>query len=270
MPSPFPGMDPYLEKPALWPDVHHELISQIRATLNRQLDRTYYAQIQERVFISTDEDTGRIVLVPDIKVSSQPSGSPSAISAEDRGGQEMSEPLLVETLIDEEIREHFLEVIDTENRRVVTVIEVLSPDNKVSRSQGLESFRKKRTTIMRSRSHWVEIDLLRRGVSLALRKRLRPHDYFVHISPVGLRPSGQVWPIRLSQRLPVIQIPLRGQEKTPLDLQVLLDTSYDHAGYARAIDYTSEPVPPLSKEWKEWADRLLREKGLRGPTEASH
>ena len=38
MPSPFPGMDPCLEKPSLWPDVHHELISEIRATLNRHLD----------------------------------------------------------------------------------------------------------------------------------------------------------------------------------------------------------------------------------------
>jgi hypothetical protein len=27
MPSPFPGMDPYLEAPELWPDVHHRLIS---------------------------------------------------------------------------------------------------------------------------------------------------------------------------------------------------------------------------------------------------
>ena len=48
---------------------------------------------------------------------------------------------------------------------------------------------------MRSRAHWVEIDLLRRGVSLPLRKRIRPHEYFVHVSPVQLRrPVGWVWP----------------------------------------------------------------------------
>ena len=113
-------------------------------------------------------------------------------------------------LVDGEIREHFLEIIDIQDRQVVTVIEILSPDNKVSRSQGLESFRKKRMAIMKSRSHWVEIDLLRRGVSLALRKRIRPHEYFVHISPTWLRPNGHVWPIRLSQQLPVDSSPAPG------------------------------------------------------------
>ncbi len=79
-----------------------------------------------------------------------------------------------------------------------------------------------------------------------------------------------LWPIRLSQRLPVIQIPLRPKDgDTPLDLQAVLDTAYDRAGYARGIDYKKEPVPPLSKEWKEWADRLLREKGLRPPKKAA-
>jgi hypothetical protein len=35
--SPFPGMDPYLESPAIWPDVHHEIISENRATLTPNL-----------------------------------------------------------------------------------------------------------------------------------------------------------------------------------------------------------------------------------------
>ncbi len=63
----------------------------------------------------------------------------------------------------------------------------------------------------------------------------------------------------------MIQVPLRAKESTTLDLQVVLDAAYDRARYGRLIDYTSEPVPPLSKEWKEWADRLLREEGLRPP-----
>ncbi len=173
MPSPFPGMDPYLEKPSLWADVHHELISEIRATLTRQLDPGYYVQIQERVYVSSEDDAGRIVLVPDIKLESQPSGSHGSSLTTDGGGIEITEPILVEMLLDEEIRESFLEVIDMENRQVVTVVEILSPDNKVNRSQGLESFRRSRKSIMKSRSHWVEIDLLRRGVSLAARKRIR-------------------------------------------------------------------------------------------------
>ena len=37
MPSPFPGMDPYLEYPGLWPDVHHNLISDTQDFLAHQL-----------------------------------------------------------------------------------------------------------------------------------------------------------------------------------------------------------------------------------------
>jgi hypothetical protein len=68
-----------------------------------------------------------------------------------------------QTLVDEDIHEPFLEIIDAASRKVVTVLEVLSPTNKVSGSQGLKSFREKRNAIMRSRSHWVEIDLLSGG-----------------------------------------------------------------------------------------------------------
>jgi Protein of unknown function (DUF4058) len=264
MPSPFPGMDPYLEKPFRWPDVHIELISEIRAALNRQLDSSYFAQIQERIYISTEDDPGRVELSPDVQVTSQTSEGRAPTPTGETGTVEIAEPLVLETLLDEEIHEPYLEIIDAESRKVVTVIEVLSPTNKFSRSQGLKSFRRKRNTIMKSRSHWVEIDLLRRGVSLELRKRIRPHEYFVHVSPVHLRTSGWVWPIRLSQRLPVVRIPLRrGDDDARLDLQAVLDTAYDRAGYGRVIDYTKEPIPSLKPPWAEWSDRWLREKGVR-------
>jgi hypothetical protein len=262
-------MDPYLEKPSRWPDVHHELISAIRATLNLQLRPNYYVRIEERVYISTEDDPGRLVLVPDIQVLYQTPGGRPAMQPGDGSSVEIAEPLVLTTLVDEEIREHYLEVIDAEHRKVVAVIEVLSPTNKVSRSRGLKSFRQKRNAIMRSRSHWVEIDLLRRGVSLALRKRIRPHEYFVHVSPSDRRPDGLVWPIRLSQRLPDIRIPLRvGDDHALLDLQAVLETAYDRGGYDAEIDYTKEPDPPLSREWAEWADRWLREKRLRPPQTA--
>jgi hypothetical protein len=75
---------------------------------------------------------------------------------------------------------------------------------------------------------------------------------------------GLVWPIRLPQRLPLIPVPLLpGDKDAPLDLQAVLDTAYDHAGYSTDIDYTKEPVPPLTPSWAEWSDRRLREKGLR-------
>src|SRR5262245_32309231 len=125
MPSPFPGMDPYLEKPSRWPDVHHELISEIRARLNRELGPRYHAEIQERVYISTGDDPGRSILIPDVQVSSPSRGRRLPMPAAPGGGVEIAEPMVLETLIREEIRQPYVEIIHVENRKVITVIEVL-------------------------------------------------------------------------------------------------------------------------------------------------
>jgi Protein of unknown function (DUF4058) len=264
MPSPFPGMDPYLEKPSLWPDVHQELISVIRAALTDLVLPKYFVQIGQRVYLSTGDDPGRTVLVPDVHILPRKGRKRLAARVFDGVGTNVAEPLIVETLIEETIKEHFLEIIDSEKRRVVTVIEVLSPDNKVSGSEGLRSFSQKRLAVMKSKSHWVEIDLLRKGVSVEVRKRIRPHDYFVLVSPVAQRPDGVVWPILLSQRLPVISIPLRAEDKdVRLDLQTVLDTTFDRARYELQIDYSKQPNPRLKPGATEWAHQLLKKKGLR-------
>src|SRR5438876_5561917 len=121
MPSPFSGMDPYLETPALWPDVHHELISEIRAALNPRLRPRYVARVELRVYISDDDDPGRQALVPDVRVET--------------------------TLMDEEIEEAFLKIIHVESEALVTRIEVLSPTNKIRGSRGRASFMAKRNEI---------------------------------------------------------------------------------------------------------------------------
>jgi Protein of unknown function (DUF4058) len=65
MPSPFPGMDPYLEEPGLWPDVHARLIALSSEFLGQALRPKYYVRIEERVYISDENDSGRTVMVPD-------------------------------------------------------------------------------------------------------------------------------------------------------------------------------------------------------------
>ena len=113
-------------------------------------------------------------------------------------------------------------------------------------------------------SHWVEIDLLRKGLPLVAREVLPKGEYFVHLSRVNRRPKGEVWPIRLPQRLPVIAIPLRpGDPDGNLDLQQVLDTAYDRAAYDLEIDYRIEPDPPLAPDETSWAHELLVSKGLR-------
>ncbi len=266
MPSPFPGMDPYLEEPGLWPDVHHALISQIQAELNQRLRPKYHVRVEERVYISDENDPGREVIIPDLRVADAGQDEPRDWAEETAAGYvAVAEPVVLTTLIDDEIHEAFLEVIDRQERMVVTVIEILSPTNKVSGSRGRASYLEKRQEVMTSPSHLVEIDLLRAGVAIHTRELLPPADYYVHVSRKAKRPKGVVWPILLTQRLPVISIPLRPEdEDVPLDLQEVLNTAYDRAAYDLAINYRREPVPPLNEAQQRWAHALLQSHGLRG------
>ncbi|MEO6811123.1 MAG: DUF4058 family protein [Isosphaeraceae bacterium] len=272
MPSPFPGMDPYLEDPRHWSNVHHGLISEIQAQLTARLRPNYYVRVEERVYISDELESDLIVRVPDLQVAPRPGKSKgkgagtAVLDPTEAALVNVAEPVLATTGLDEEVRQAYLNVIDSAQRSVVAVIEVLSPSNKAPGSAGLESFEQKRREIMGSSSHWIEIDLLREGRSLSARRRVAPCEYLVHVSKATQRPSGLLWPIRLFQRLPVVPIPLRPDDPdAPLDLQAVLTTAYDRAGYDLEIDYRADPVPPLSPELAEWSNRWLQEKGLRKP-----
>jgi hypothetical protein len=265
MPSPFPGMDPYLEDPAGWPNLHLNLVAEINATLNRDLRPKYFARAEERVYVSDLDDPGRRVIAPDVLLlQTHARGGKDIGPFESAGASVVADPIVATTWFEEEIREPRVEIVDAARRRVVTVIEVVSPANKVPGSRGRESYRKKRSEVMASRTHWVEIDLLREGQSLPVQELLPPADYLVHVSPVERRPSGLVWPILLPQRLPVIDIPLGdGDPAYRLDLQHILDTMYDRSSYDLSVDYTQDPRPPLPEHYAEWARQVLREKGLR-------
>lgn len=264
MQSPFPGMDPYLEEPALWADVHHGLISGMQEVLNRQLRPHYHVRVEERVYISDEQDPGRKALVPDLKIvdTGHLRSGPLAVDAVEIA---VVEPVVLTTLIEDEIREARLEVIDTKQQAVVTVIELPSPTNKIAGSRGRASYEAKRREVMTSSCHFVEIDLLRAGDHLHTRELLPAAEYYVHVSRKGLRPKGYVWPIRLPQRLPAIGIPLQeGDEDAQLDLQGVLALAYERAAYDLLIDYRSEPpTPPLPPELANWLNELLVGKGLR-------
>lgn len=166
--------------------------------------------------------------------------------------------------MEEEIHEARQEIIDREQRGVVTVIEVMSPTNKTPGARGRESYRQNRREVLDSPSHWVEIDLLRAGVPIVAREHLPPCEYTVHVSRAPRGRRSPVWPIRLTQRLPSIPIPLRPSDPdATLDLQHVLTLAYDRAGYDLDIDYKKEPIPPLPEGLAAWAEELLRGKALR-------
>jgi len=264
MPSPFPGMDPYLEKPSRWPDFHHRFISISSDLLFERLRPKYFVRIEERIYLSDEVLPERPQRIPDIPITFQSQKDLFTLAQHDEGGIAVIEPIVARTMLEDEVHEPRLEIIHHESREVVTVIELLSPANKAKGSSGWVSFEHKRTEIMNSPCHWVEIDLLRGGAGVQTLEALPPHEYLVHLSRDGHRPDGYLWPIRLSQRLPIIPIPLKPEDPDAgLDLQAVLTTAYDRAGYDLDVDYKREPVPPLSPEWAEWSDALLKSKGLR-------
>ncbi|MBI3408853.1 MAG: DUF4058 family protein [Planctomycetes bacterium] len=265
MASPFPGMDPYLESPQLWPDVHHGLISEMQAALNPALRPRYVARVELRVYISDDDDPGREVIIPDVRITKTKRKSErKPKKAKTDSALALVEPLTVPLLLDDEIEEARLEIRQHQSGSLVTVIEVLSPTNKIRGSRGRASFMEKRREILASAVHWVEIDLLRAGQPSVTHPPLVPSDYRLLISRAGEHGQARYWPFSIRQVLPEIDIPLRGKgEHVPLDLAALLNAVYVRGAYDLSIDYRKEPEPPLRPTDAAWADRLLRSKELR-------
>jgi hypothetical protein len=178
----------------------------------------------------------------------------------------VAEPIIIPLLVDDEISEARLEIRHRASNALVTIIEVLSPTNKIRGSRGRASFMEKRRDTLASDVHWVEIDLLRAGEPSVPRPSLPSCDYRLLVSRAGDHLRGQYWPVSVRQPLPTFGIPLRGKDPdVPLDLNAVLRSAYDHGAYDLSIDYRQEPVPPLDDEDAAWADALLREHGLRPP-----
>ena len=264
MPSPFPGMDPYLE--AHWRDVHAGLIIYARDALQGQLPTGLRARAEESVLLETPQGLGAHPLFPDVRVVE----FTSRRDTETRPGAAVAvaEPRLVEAE-PEPFTEPFLEIIDRESgNRVVTVVEFLSPSNK-SPGPNREQYLRKQRDLIASDTNLVEIDLNRFGthtlavpfVHLGLQDRT---PYMVCVRRATRRGKAEIYPMPLWERLPSFRIPLRPDDADVLlDLQSLVDQCYRNGGYEGTLDYAADPDPPLLGGDKVWAGRWLHEKGLR-------
>lgn len=258
MPSPFPGMDPYLEDPGLWPDVHHNIISVTQELLGATLRPNYSVRIEERVYISDESDPGRSLMIPDVMIVDRPRGAAALPSATEGSNVEAAGSFLATTMIEEEIREARIVIIDRFTRQVVTVIEVLSPTNKLPGAHGEANYQEKRLEVMRSPAHLVEIDLLRDGWAIKTSENIPLGDYRVHVLRAEERPQGHSYRIDLPMRLPKIAIPLKpGDADAQLDLQAVLNTVYERAAYDLDVDYRRPAKPPLPAKYEEWARSLV-------------
>jgi len=263
MSSPFPGMDPYLERH--WGDVHHSLISNSRDQIQPALPPGLRARMEERVFVEAPSIKNR-QLYPDIRVVER--GSKAKLYSPSATALVADEPLVLRA-DDEPKTESFIEIIDVETkRRVVSVIEFLSPANKLP-GEGRGLYRKKQRECRKGRVNLVEIDLVRRGrCVLMVGQENIPADwrtvYQVCVNRAGPNPEHLIYRVPLRARLPVIRIPLRPKDKDILlDLQAALELAYLKGAYDGDIDYEAQPDPPLNPDDAAWADELLRSKGFR-------
>lgn len=269
MPSPFPGMDPFLEHPSLFPGLHDRMVTFLGEALQSRLPEPYFAEIAERTWV----EVSRRDIEPDVNIlrarrgpePRQHEGVGVAVEVAVR-----TQPVLVRVPHDQH-RESWVEIRTRfdDGERIVVSIELLSYANKAPGKHGRELYLRKQRELLDSETHLVEIDLLRTGthvtavpLDMAVAEA-GPFDYHVSIHRFDQFEDFLVYPIRLEDRLPEIAIPLLpGDPDVTIDLQSVFDRSYEAGPYRRRVRYAeSEPVPALSPERMEWVARRLAQAG---------
>lgn len=231
MPSPFPGMNPYLESKALWPEVHHWLITLLAGSLVAELRPKYRVAIEHRVYEMVDGES-LMVGIPDVTVARG-----SAVPLEDSGvatAPPLPQPYKVEIPMPEEVREGYLEVREVATGLVVTAIELVSPKNKQA-GAGRAAYEEKRLKVLGSQANFVEIDLLRGGRAMSA-AGAPERDYRILVSRAKQRPGADLYAFGLQEEIPRFLLPLRAGDAEPVvDLQALVHRVYEEAGLDLAV-----------------------------------
>jgi hypothetical protein len=217
--SPFPGMDPYLEDEALWPEFHRRLVGVIRELLSSRLGGVRYeVVIGQRRFPAGAED--------------------------------------------------YLEIRQRSDGGLVTLVDVVSPANKMT-NPGRQAYLEQRRQAADSKATLVEIDLLLQGQPTLdyPREGLPEWRYAVTVTPGTYPGRHEIYLATLQTRLPRFRLPLAPDDRdSVLDLQAAFARCYTEGGYSGRIDYRREPAVPLGAEDRRWLDAALAAQGLRAPS----
>lgn len=275
MPSPFPGMDPYLEG-YLWPDVQHALPAEIRRRLAPLVRPRYAVRIEVVTYHDESPESDIGIMYPDVEIWRRRSASqvleavpPAPLSASVAAAEQASPitPPIRVSLLDYEVRIATVEVYDAIQNQLVTSVEVISPYNK--REPGLGKYREQQRRLRQAGVHLLEIDLIRRGQrpvktsAVVTAGEIFEAHYLVTLRRAGVSQL-EAWPVKVQERLPVVAVPLRPpDDDVPLDLSVVLTIIYDEAGYDLSIDYNQPPPPPeFDVKTLEWVREKVQEAGL--------
>lgn len=250
MQNPFPGMNPYLEQPELWHQVHNRLIVAIADEITPQIVPKYRVSIEERIYTSVEDSL--LVGIADVAVSRRDATrTETTLTA-----PQLTEPVKVRVPMPEQVIERFLELRSTQTNAVISVIEVLSPKNKRSK-EGREAYQSKRQKILGSATNLVEIDLLRAGEPMPLLDEAGT-GYRILVSQGDHRPEAELYIFGLQNRIPTFPVPLQEEEPKPVvDLQQLLNQVYERARFDLVIDYSQPARLSLSPEEAVWVREIL-------------
>ena len=255
MPSPFPGMDPYLERPGTWSELHGNLIIAMQRHLNRVLPDRFVATSDRHVWIETPEDEhGLSLREPDVFVTETKRNKASSLSG---STALLTAPRTIIVKRTERRGRPFLRIDDLEYQRVVTMIELLSPTNKKPGADR-EAYKVKRQECLNSEINFVEMDLLRAGERFLLEPKPSKSDYYIIVSPIATSPQAGLWEFSIRDRFPNIPIPLTPDVKEVLlKVGACFDDAYDDARMDKKVNYQRPPVPPLRSTDAAWAKALL-------------
>ena len=227
MPSPFPGMDPYLEEEKLWPAFQHQLVACLHQILLPGLVDRYRARVGQR--------------------------------------QYTTEQVLFTSIVREQHVEEFIEIRQRGDGRLVTLVDVVSPANKLSVA-GRQAYLDKRREGKACGASLVELDLVLQGQPTLEYSRdgLPDWDYAVTVTKSNQPERHEIYTATLQKRLPRFRLPLAADDRdTVLDLHASFTRCYDQGGFAAQINYKTEPAVPLSVEDRRWLNDLLKEQKLR-------
>lgn len=257
MPSPFPGMDPYIES-WIWGTFHANLITAIYERLNPRLPKRYIASTE--LFVWRVDNTERLMIGgPDVFVSDR-----NSIASSGSAAATLVAPINT-TLPGIVRKQRYVKIVDSQDRRVVTVIEILSPSNKTMGEDG-QGYRLKREEYIANDISLVEIDLLRSGLRPPLGNPAPPiSDYYVMVHRGWERSQLGIWPFSVRDGFPIIPIPLDADvPELTLDLKICVDHVYDIGRYAEQLDYSKPPKPPLREPDATWAREIVAKQAASG------
>lgn len=227
MPSPFPGMDPYLEDEAMWPLFQHQLVASLYQILLPGLVDRYRARINQRTYVT-------------------------------------EEPLFT-SIIKQERQEEFIELRQRTDGRLVTLIDVPSPINK-KLPQGRTAYLETRRMARSQNASIVEIDLVLQGTPLLdySRDGLPEWDFAVTVTRCTQPERYEIYTSTLAKRLPRFKVPLSPDDRdTVLDLQATFARAYDQSNFATKIDYKQDPATKMSDTQVAWIADWLKQMRLR-------